>query len=120
MWKLKPEAEYEKRVRKWPKKYHRELAATHDNLDDYFNALNAGAKIEQIKFGFVHPEPRGVVAIDQKGGRGKGLKETRLYTYPNRVSHVVHLITIGDKSTQTADIEYACEFVDSLIAPQQN
>jgi hypothetical protein len=70
MWKLQAEAEYEKRVRRWPKKYQREFIAAHDNLDTYLTALNCGAKVEQIKFGFMHSEPRGVVAIDQKGGGG--------------------------------------------------
>jgi hypothetical protein len=119
MWQVQPEAEYEKRARKWPKKHQREFVATHDNLDTYLTALNCGAQIEQIKFGFMHSEPRGVVAIDQKGG-GVGLKETRLYTYPNKSRQVVHLITIGDKSTQKTDIQYSSEFVAGLIKSQQN
>ena len=58
MWKVQPEAEYQKRTRAWPKKHRREFVAVHDNLDTYLKALNGGAKIEQIKFGFMHPEPR--------------------------------------------------------------
>ena len=113
MWTLQTEAEYEKRVEKWPKKHRRELAATLDNLDTFFKALQHGAKLEQIKFGFMHREPRGVIAIDQKGG-GQGLKETRLYTYPNRPAEIIHVVTIGDKSSQESDIRYTREFVDSL------
>ena len=119
MWTIQPEAEYERRAKRWPKKYQREFVATHDNLDTYLSALNHGAKVEQIKFGFIHHEPRGVVAMDQKGG-GAGLKQTRLYTYPNKAREVIHLITIGDKSTQKTDIQYACEFVGGLIEPQKN
>jgi putative component of toxin-antitoxin plasmid stabilization module len=119
MWALQAEAEYEKRVGKWPKKHRREFGAMHDNLDTFLKALQRGAKLEQIRFGFLHPEPRGVLAIDQKGG-GAGLKETRLYTYPNKTAQLVHVITIGDKSTQEADIKYSCEFVDNLTLPQQN
>lgn len=62
----------------------------------------------------MHPEPRGVIAIDQKGG-GKGLKETRLYIFLNKIPQIVHLVTLGDKSTQKADIKYATEFVDALL-----
>lgn len=119
MWKLQPEAEYENRVKQWPKKHRREYVAVHDNLDTFLTALNRGAKLEQVKFGFIHPEPRGVLAIDQKGG-GVGLKETRLYTYPHRRSQIVHLITFGDKSTQKADIAYASEFVEGLIQGKQD
>ena len=119
MWKPQPEAEYERRARKWPKKYQAEFTATHINLDTFLKALMGGAVVEQIQFGFMHREPRGVIAIDQKGGRGS-LKQTRLYTYPNKGSQVLHLITLGDKSTQKSDIRYACEFVDSLLGSQQN
>lgn len=117
MWKLQAEAEYEKRVRKWPKKHRRELAAVLDNLDTFLGTLNQGAKLRQIKFGFFHHEPRGVLAIDQGGGTG--LKETRLYTYPNTASQFVHLITIGDKKSQTADIRHATKFVDTLNENEQ-
>ena len=119
MWKAQPEAEYERRAKKWPKKHQREFVAMHDNLDTFLGALNRGAKLGQFTFGFIHPEPRGVLAIDQKGG-GAGLKESRLYTYPNDTSQIVHLITLGDKSTQKADIQYASEFVDDLLRGKQD
>ncbi len=85
----------------------------------FFLALNQGAKLEQIKFGFIHSEPRGVLAIDQKGG-GAGLKQTRLYTYPHRASQLVHLVTIGDKDSPKADIKYASEFVHRLTLAEQD
>ncbi len=83
MWKVQAEDDYLRRIEKWPKKYHRELKAVHDNLDTFWGALKEGAKLEHIKFGFIHYEPKGVLAIDQKGG-GSGLKQTRLYLYPNK------------------------------------
>jgi putative component of toxin-antitoxin plasmid stabilization module len=119
MWKVQPETEYEKRAGKWPKKHQREFVAVHTNLRTYLRALNSGAKVEQTRYGFMHSEPRGVVAIDQKGG-GVGLKETRLYVYVNKSLEIIHLITIGDKSTQRVDIQYACEFVRRLAERQQS
>jgi hypothetical protein len=113
MWKVQPEDEYLKRTKKWPKKHRREFAAVHSNLDTFLAALNQGAKLEHVKYGFVHPEPRGVLAIDQKGG-GTSLKETRLYVFFDTSTQVVHLITLGDKDSQTADVRYASEFVDQL------
>lgn len=113
MWNVQPEDEYVRRVNKWPKKHRRELLAMHDNLDTFLRALNQGAKLEQAKFGFIHPEPCGVLAIDPKGG-GPSLKATRLYTYPDNTTRLVHLITLGDKDSQRADIKYASEFVDDL------
>lgn len=76
-------------------------------------SLNAGACPVQAKFGFVHPEPAGVLAIDQKGG-GQGLKETRLYIFPDVTEKVVYLLTIGEKSDQGADIAKCKKFVEDL------
>ena len=112
MWAVQPEAEYSKRVKRWPKKHRRELIAVHDKLDTFYQALKRGAKLEQVRFGFIHPEPRGVLAIDQGGG--SGLKQTRLYVYPDKRTRVIHLITIGDKASQPSDIEFAATFVDDL------
>ena len=119
MWKTQPDDEYIRRTRRWPKKYRRELLAVHNNLDTFLAALNCGAKPQHAKFGFIHTEPRGVLAIDQKGG-GPSLKQTRLYTYPETGTQLVHLITLGDKSSQEADIRYASEFVDHLSQPEED
>jgi hypothetical protein len=119
MWLLEENAEYKKRIEHWPAKHRRELESALDNFDTLFRALNAGAKLEQIKYGFIHREPKGIIAIDQKGG-GAGLKETRLYAYPEKEPQIVHIITIGDKKTQKADIKYSIEYVDSLAVPENN
>ncbi len=90
-----------------------------DNLDTFLGALNAGASVEQVKFGLIHPEPLGVLAIDQKGG-GSGLKQTRLYAYPQKKKAILHLIVVGDKSSQKSDIEFCTGFVSTLIAESQD
>ena len=118
MWKLQPEYDYEKRVKKWPKKHRRELQAMHDNLDTFVGALNAGAPVEQVKFGFIHAEPKGIKAIDQRGA-GAGVKQTRLYIFPDMRTRIVHLIVVGDKNSQRADIKRATEFVDGLSSGER-
>ncbi|MCA9246273.1 MAG: hypothetical protein KDA42_04130 [Planctomycetales bacterium] len=117
MWDLQPTDEFVKRRKKWPKKHKRELLAMLDNLDMFHRSLCAGAKNAQAQamFGFAHPEPLGIVAIDQRG-RGGGTKESRLYVYAEEPSSVLHLITIGDKSTQSNDIELCKVFVKELLA----
>jgi hypothetical protein len=113
MWKLQLEAEYEKRARKWPKKYKRELRAVYSNLDTFLKALQRGQKPAMVRFGFIHPEPKGVLAIDQSGG-GPHLKETRLYIYPDEASECLFVITLGDKDTQEHDIKTCNEFVEAF------
>lgn len=118
MWKLEPSAEYEKRCKTWPKKYHRELKAMGDNLDTVYKTLCMGAAVEQLQFGFLHNEPCGAKAVDQKGG-GQGLKQTRLYFYPDKTRKVLHLITIGDKKSQTTDINLCKKFISGLLQKER-
>jgi hypothetical protein len=115
VWTLKPLEEYDKRRKKWPKKYKRESIAVHNNLDTFLKALCRGQKPKDAKFGFIHPEPGGVLAIDQKGG-GQSMKETRLYIYPDEESECVFVITLGDKDSQTEDIQTCRDFVKSFRA----
>jgi hypothetical protein len=117
MWKMEKEDDYLRRADRFSKKHRREWVAVHDNLDTYYKALLQGAKPLQIKFGFMHNEPQGVVAIDQKGG-GKSLMQTRLYVFPFVEKEVLHLITIGDKTTQSADLATCRNFVSSIRTPK--
>jgi hypothetical protein len=75
--------------------------------------LNAGTKPLQVAGGFIHREPNGVVAIDQKGG-GVALAQTRLYVYPDSDASQLHVIALGDKKSQKADIQTCREYVASL------
>ncbi len=120
MWILELEADYERKYKKWNKKHRRELKAMHDNFDTFHKSLNQGMSLEQAScLGFVHDEPKGIIAIDQKGA-GAGTRQTRLYIYPDATTKILHLITIGTKErhSQKADIQYASEFVDSLRQEQ--
>jgi hypothetical protein len=119
MWKLELTDEYERRHKRYAKNHPRELQAVLDNLDTYFKSLEAGVNPLQIKHGFLHNEPLGVVAIDQKGG-GKNLAQTRLYVYPDTETEVLHVITLGDKRSQKKEDIPTCRvFVNSLRKERQ-
>jgi hypothetical protein len=110
---------YDSRSKRYAKKHEREWLAILENLDTYQVALNEGAKPLQVKFGFLHFEPNGVVAIDQKGG-GSSLRQTRLYVFPEVDHCILHLITIGDKTTQKADIDVCREYIKALRKYREN
>ena len=55
----------------------------------------------------------GIMAVDQKGG-GPNLEETRGYTYADDTKKILYLITLGNKSSQSSDIELAKGFVATL------
>ena len=88
-----------------------------NNLDTYTNALQCGAHPQNINAGFIHHEPGGVKAIDQKGSRKNVSgtpKECRLYVFPDVDNKVLYLITVGDKNSQQIDIKDCERFLSGL------
>ena len=112
MWKLgEPTDEYRRRHKQFEKKKTAQLLAVLANLDTLMKGLTDGLKLEQVAtFGFVHSEPRGVLAVDQKGG-GK-LAQTRLYVFPDRETETVHPLILGDKTSQKDDISFCSGHVE--------
>ncbi len=111
VWRFEESSFFASKFKKYQKKHRAETIAVLSNLDTYEKALNSGVKPPLIRAGFIHPEPQGVVGIDQKGTKGKA-RQTRLYIYACEQDHVVYLITIGDKNSQKQDIKDCKEFMD--------
>lgn len=78
--------------------------------------LNAALNPRAIHAGFLHPEPGGVMAVDQKGGGGN-LRETRLYTYAQADTRTLHLLLLGDKATQRRDLVELRKLLSEIILP---
>ncbi|MDD5504588.1 MAG: hypothetical protein PHV77_04675 [Candidatus Omnitrophica bacterium] len=115
-WAIETTDVYERKYEQYEKKHPHELAAVIGNLDTYFKTLNEVNNPLQARGGFVHGEPDGIKAIDQKGGGQKiKLQQTRLYVYPDITNKILYLITIGDKGTQRDDINLCREFVKKEI-----
>jgi len=112
-WSLRESEFFESKFRRYQKKHPTETVAILDNLDTYVRTLNADVKPPLIKAGFIHREPQGVIAIDQKGIKGRP-RQIRLYIYAVEVDQVLYLITIGDKNTQKRDLADCREFVDFM------
>lgn len=112
MWELARTDSFDRDYKRYSKKREAELAAVLRNLDRFLEMLNHSKNRLCVQAGFLHNEPAGIVAIDQKGG-GKGLQETRLYTYPDEESKNLYLILIGNKNSQSSDIKNAKAFVES-------
>lgn len=116
MWTQEATQTYTARIKWLAKKREREYRGVLKNLNTYFTALCAGANPLQIKFGFIHPERRGVVALDQGGGRG--MAETRLYVFPDDRDKVLWLLTVGDKKSQPDDIKLCHGMVADLLSEE--
>lgn len=109
MWTIRRSDDYKKRAKKLSKRHCQGVAAVHANLDTFFEALKNGALVQDISFGFIHHEPDGVKAIDQKGASSS--TELRLYVFPEPINQVLYLLTLGDKNTQSEDIKHCSEAV---------
>jgi hypothetical protein len=110
MWEIEPSSQFEKDQKWYEKKRPNEVAAVMRNLERFLAILRISKNSKCVEAGYLHKEPGGVVAIDQRGFSGN-LQETRLYTFARDDEKVVHLITIGSKDTQHSDIEYSKEYI---------
>jgi hypothetical protein len=113
MWQIEPSTQWTRDLRWYEKKHPREIAAVLDNLQRYLDQLNAALNPRAVQAGYLHHEPHGVVAIDQKGG-GPALQQTRLYNFADAGTQTLHLITVGNKNDQKNDIKFSSDFVKSL------
>lgn len=96
----------------YEKKHPRELEACLRNpLTRYLPMLNTAPNPRAIHAGFLHPEPGGVAAVDQKSG-GANLRETRLYTFAEESTRTLHLLLLGDKSTPRRDLAHVRQWLD--------
>lgn len=120
-WSLESSTDYERAFKFYEKKHPSELRAVLSNLAAYTMALKKGVHPQFIRAGYIHDEPQGIKALDQKGGGKKQkLQQTRLYIYPELDKKTLHLITIGDKVSQRSDIKLSIKYVDDLIGGGDN
>ena len=112
-WKLQKSDFFDSRFKRFQKRHPNEATAMLNNLDTYFSTLNDGVHPLNIKAGFIHHEPEGIKAIDQKGGKGK-LMQTRLYVYPYTETEALHVILIGTKKDQNKDIKECRDYIKPL------
>jgi len=113
MWNFEPSTQFQKDQKWYEKKHPNELAAVFRNLQRYLALLMVSKNSKCVEAGYLHKEPGGVIAVDQKGFSGN-LQETRLYTFAIDAVKTVHLITIGSKDTQHSDIEYSKNFIEQF------
>ena len=114
-WEILPAEGFEARFKRFQKRYSLESQAMLSNLKTYLRAIREGAHPQYFKAGFIHAEQKGVKAIDQKGAENKKPAQTRLYVFPEEGTKTLHLITVGDKSDQSADVNTASDFVKKLM-----
>ena len=92
-------------MKHYAKKHRREYVSCLANLADVITALNNGAAVTAIPYGFFRSAHEDVYRIGQTNV--KHPHETRLYVYACVIRTTIYVLTVGDKATQQADIN-AC------------
>lgn len=117
---LKSDGYPEKRQSKLARGHETLIANVLANLETYLRALEFGTHPEQAKrfFSFVHDEKRGLVAIDQRPP--KGGFQVRLYAFPQATANTLHVIAIGDKSSQEDDIRFCHRYIKEIENAQES
>ena len=113
MWVIQKSPFFEARFKRFQKKHPEEAKAVLNNLDSYFKALCVGANPVNINEGFIHHEPEGIKALDQKRWKGN-LMQSRLYVFPEKDKKILHVISIGTKSDQGGDIAECRDYIQPL------
>ena len=114
-WNIEYTDVFERSLKWYQKKHPYELTAVLNNLDTYLETLKMVGNPLQIKAEFIHAEPEGVMALDQKGGKQTvKLKQTRLYVFPFVESKILYVFCIGDKQSQREDIKYCQSTVKKI------
>lgn len=116
IWAFKPSPRFLRDARWYARRRPRESEAVMRNLSRYQQMLAAAPNPRAIRAGFIHPEPHGMVALDEGGGRG-GLQATRLYCFADPARKEIHLLAIGAKATQSRDLAQLIPLARSLNHP---
>ena len=113
-WSIQRTTRFDNRYKKLAKKHRNECQNTFTNLYRYFQGLREGGKPAQLSVhSFVHNEGEGTYALDQSGEL-KTTTAIRLYIFPDEMTKVLRLVTIGEKNTQSRDVNEVHQFVRAI------
>ncbi len=112
-WEVIRDEQFERDWKRMSKKHPRESAQMLANLKKYRAQLEEHDNpLRLVEFAFVHRETSGCHAITQQPLASA--TQTRLYVYCCVYGHQLHLICVGDKTSQAKDNRYCAEYVRKL------
>ena len=100
------------RFKKYGKSHAREVASCFANLATVVGLLKAGAALGSFRLNFFRQESGDIWRIGQT--KVPSARETRLYILVLVLPKAIHVLTIGDKDTQQADLA-KCKQIESTI-----
>ncbi|WP_309398789.1 hypothetical protein [Cerasicoccus maritimus] len=112
-WSISKDYATKSSFKKYAKKHPDEYTSCFANLDKIISLLNGGTKLAQLKIGFFRSEKDDLWRIGQT--QVQDAHETRLYVSINDVTKIIHILKIGDKSSQAQDIPDCKKIIRSKI-----
>lgn len=112
-WELSESDFFRVRLKKYKKNKKCEIAQALKNVDKYIQELREIDRPMQVSGGYIHKEPHGAVAVDQKGS-GNHLSPIRVYLYPDEETKTVWIVTVGTKRRQQKDIKELKSFIQKI------
>lgn len=111
MWTIRPTDEYNKRVRAFRKKASKAVFSLNRKLQSVKTVLEASGNADQVNYAFFKKlRPR----LHEIKSSVAGQTPLRLYVFLQKTTKTIHLLTIGDKRTQDADIKAAHEAIKRI------
>ncbi len=117
-WGIYTSDQFQRNLKKYKKKHPIETQHMLINAGKFIETLNRNIPISNIRSIFIHTEPKGIKALDQRGPTKGRLKQTRMYIYLHFETRTVHFICLGDKESQPRDIQYSTKYVNNLTKSQ--
>jgi len=120
MWRFLVTSHFERAKRRYDKKRPDELAAVLRNLDRLRELLDGLSRCRSAQAGYLHHEPEGYPRCLSLLCRSQPLTAYRRdNVFPVDETRALHIITVGNKNSQAADLQVALEYVRSLEPPLQ-
>ena len=101
-----------RRFEQYRKRHPREYGACFENLARIVRRTNETGDPSLVQVAFFRSEFGNVWRIGQTGV--PHARETRLYVYAVRIGRIFHILTIGDKDTQQADLAKCARIVATI------
>jgi len=112
VWSVDESHADKNRFKKYGKSHAREVASCFANLVTVVGLLKAGAALGSFRLNFFRRESGDIWRIGQT--KVPSARETRLYILVLVLPKAIHVLTIGDKDTQQADLA-KCKQIESAI-----
>jgi putative component of toxin-antitoxin plasmid stabilization module len=103
-----------RKFKKFAGNHPREYESLFANLEKIVRLLQGGQKIGGFQVGFFRSEGEGVYRVGQTGV--PGAKESRLYIYFYEQDRICYVLNIGDKDSQSDDINEAKQAASQIKA----